>query len=269
MINIESLLIRPVMTRILSKTSDKWQEPFNVFLRTACVGNALIPRIFRPSRLSATYAQKCHVELLANLSKRNSSGTNSTNSTNSTDSLSVLGKNMKEWYSQTLKINFQKDFLEADFSLFDSFCELTDLKLEVAKDTWAYGHRQDFNLKPEKQELIEISVPDIEKYFIDILEKKMLISPNRPLIYLIYSSSNDSREKFKLRSNELLEMGQRLSVKYSCFKLLKLDPSEYRPSETSPPPYHYSRATIDKLAKNLALILDKAGVKTNKYLTRS
>jgi hypothetical protein len=226
------------------------------------VGSSLIPRIFRPTRLSATYAQKCHVELLSILSKGHFSGSNST------IPLPVLGENMKEWYQQTLKINFQKDFLEADFSLFDSFCELTDLKLEVAKDTWAYGHRQDFNLIPEKHELIEISVPDIEKYFIDILEKKMLISPNKPLIYLIYSSVNDSREKFKLRSHELLEMGQRLSVKYPCFKLLKLDPSEYRPFETDPFPYHYSSATIVKLAINLALILGEAGIKTNRYLIR-
>ena len=263
MIKAEKLVIRPVFTRILSQSYDKWQDPLNVFLRTACVGNSLIPRIFRPTRLSATYAQKCHVDFLNHLSKE--LYTQSV----SPPPLPVLGKNMKEWHKQNFSINFQRDFLEADFSLFDSFCELTDLKLEVAEDIWAYGHKKDFNLNPEKKyDFVEISVEDIEQLFHNILEKKMLTSPNKPLIYLFYSSINDSREKYKLRSQDLLEMGQRLSENYPCFKLLKLDSSDYHPSTTDSYPYHYSNATSDKLAVELALILGEAGIKASRYTIR-
>jgi hypothetical protein len=260
---VENVLVRPVMTRFLSHSFDKWQNPLNVFLRTACLGNSIIPRIFRTSRLSATYAQKGHVHYLNQLNK----GFNASSQIDS--ALPILGENLKNWHSQNLNINFEKDFLEARFSLFDSFCELTDKKLEVAKDVWVYGHKKDFNLNPNRvYDFIEDSVQDIETNFIEMLERKMLVSPEKPLIYLIYSSVNDPRQKYKLRSHEIYEMGQRLSQNYSCFKLLQLDLNEYYPAETDRYPYHYSVSTSVKLAIKLDLILRESGIKSSRYTIR-
>jgi len=263
MMRVENLLIRPIMTRVLSHTYDKCKDPLTVFLRTACVGNSVIPRIFRPTRLAATYAQKCHVDFLNHLSQEFRMGS-------LTDiSLPVLGENMKHWHQQNLNVDFKKNFLDADFSLFDSFCELTDLKLEVAENIWAYGHKKDFNLNPkEKYNFTEITPEDIKKTFVDILEKKMLVTPDKPLIYLFYSSINDSRDKYRLRSKGLLEMGQFLEEEYPCFRLLKLDSSEYEPSESDIFPYHYSIPTTVKLAAKLELILQEFGIKTSRYKTR-
>jgi hypothetical protein len=263
MMLFEQVLVRPVMTRVLSHSYDKHRDPFKAFLRTACLGNSIIPRLYRSTRLSATYAQKGHVQYLNQLSK----GFNI--SPQKDFVLPILGENLKHWYQQNLDINVRKDFFEADFSLFDSFCELTDLKLEAAKDVWVYGHKKDFNLKlGETYNFVEISVEDIEADFIEILEKKMLISPEKPLIYLFYSSENDSRLKYKSRSKELLEMGKRLTQSYSCFKLLKLDLTEYHPAETDLHPYHYSVSTKVELAKKMDLILREFGIKSNRYTTR-
>jgi len=258
----ENMLVRPLARRVLAISQDKVMTPYKAFLRTACVGSAIIPKLFRIGRLDVTHAQKAHIEFLAQLNH------SAHKMVDDVDIQSFLTNNSKAWRQELLKINFENCFLNADFSLLDSFCELTDLKLKLPSGSVAYGHRKDFNFESGKKfELHEISFEKIQDAFDAVLNSKNSVSPHAPVVYLHYSSINDTRKKYISLSKSLLENAWELENKYSFFRVLALDSDQYLPAETDNHPYHYSKKTLVALAEKLSIILNDFGIKSSRYVT--
>jgi hypothetical protein len=259
--SIENALIRPVAWRILEASIDKKTKPLNVFARTACMGNAILARSFRASRLNILNAQKCHIDYLNLISL------GIVNFEQVIDDYEFQNSNTQEWYKQLRNENLMEFFLRADFGLFDSFCELTDLKLEIYKGVYMYGNTGDFTEKELNYRHL-ISLDESWKRFLQIVETKYRLNPKSPIIYLHYSSNNDSRNWFRNKSNVLLGYAESLEKEVPTFKVLKLNEEQYTFSENDYLPYHYGQSTLDSLTNKFSSILSEFGIKTNRYLVR-
>lgn len=264
--SVEYRFIRPVGTRIMSRTGDKFLKPIKVFARTACVGNLVLAKSFRPTRISSVHAQKGQIDHFNSLLKNNHRNFNL-----KVNQISSLTENCKNWFLQNQNPNLLTDFLTADFSLFDSFCELTDKKVRITEEIYAFGHKGDF-FKTKEDQLIfeEVEIESIENSFINLLNRKKVDETGmiKPLIYLHYSSTNDSRQHLKKRSESLLLMAKNLQSKFDHFRLLNIEEREYTHAETDLFPYHYSKNTTDKLASKLSAILSDYNIKTSRYVLR-
>ena len=158
-------------------------------------------------------------------------------------------------------------FLSADFSLFDSFCELTDKKIEFNHEGnmfYSFGHVGDFKIKASNANLIDVET--FNKSFLHLIQYKLEFLSESPIIYLHYSAKNDPREFYVKRSNDLLKIALSLESQFEFFHVLKLEDSDYLFMETDYFPYHYHKSTTDLLAVNLRKILRENNLKTSRYL---
>jgi hypothetical protein len=260
--SVEERLIRPIGWRLLEKTYDRWREPLNVFARTACVGNQVLSRSFRLSHLKLRHAQKCHLDFLNLLNQ----GFRPT--TRKAQEFASLNPDSARWFAQLCQDNILETFLSSDLSFFDSFCELTDLKVEIDSGVHTYGHRSDF-FQTKKIKFNEINLEETWSAFSILVKKKQELNPKHPIIYLHYSSRNDPRRKYRDRADKLLELARSMENCFSIFRVLKLDEEQYIYAENDNLPYHYGNKTIDLLTNHLSRILSDYGIRIDRYTIRN
>jgi len=258
---LEDKLLRPVLVRALSQTIDRLAKPISVFARTACVGNTLLSKTFRKGRIDILHLQKARIDFLSE-ELTDSTGIEFID----VEEVPYFNPNSREWHSQLQNKELLDKFLKADFSLFDSFCELTDNKFLFSHNDISfssYGQLSDFNCESLLPNLIEIQ--SVEKAFSNLLTYKLNVESNSPVIWLHYSAKNESRKRYVERAGNLLELAHNLESRFKFFYVLKLEEFDYHFSELDYFPYHYSRKTTDLLSQRLSDILRKNDVATSRY----
>ena len=258
----EETLFRPIIWRVLAKTKDKSKRPLSIFARTACVGNAVLAKSFRLSRLNLTFAQKCHLDLL------NMLDSGFKQKTSDFREMDILNADSKRWFAQICNESLLDTFLNAQVSIFDSFCELTDQKIKINSGIYSYGHFNDF-VNPKLTQFQKIDLDVTFQKFTNLVKKKELLNPRHPIIYLHYSARNDLRSFYQERSIKILKLAELLQSNFSSFRVLKLDEEQYIFKETDNFPYHYGQKTIDLLAREMSLILSDYGISTDRYTART
>lgn len=255
-------LIRPIIWRVLSKTYDKSKRPISVFARTACVGNEVLAKSFRSSRLNLTFAQKCHLDFL------NMLDSGFKQEISDFKGMEILNENSEHWFAQICNERLLDTFLSAQLSIFDSFCELTDQKIEINSGVYSYGHFNDF-VNPKSIQFQKIDLDVTFQIFSNLVKKKHSLNPYHPIIYLHYSARNDSRSSYQEQSFKILKLAESLQSNFSSFRVLKLDEEQYIYKETDNFPYHYGKKTVDLLAKEMSNILSDFSISTNRYTARN
>ena len=258
----EETLFRPIIWRVLAKTYDKSKRPLSIFARTACVGNAVLAKSFRLSHLNLTFAQKCHLDFL------NMLDSGFMQKTCDFREMEIFNENSKNWFAQLCNESLLDTFLNAQLSIFDSFCELTDQKIEIDSGVYSFGHFNDF-INPKLTQFRKIDLDVTFQTFTNLVKKKNLLNPRHPIIYLHYSTRNDSRSSYQERSIKILKLAELLQSNFSSFRVLKLDEEQYIYKETDDFPYHYGQKTIDLLAREMSHILSDYGISTDRYTART
>ncbi len=260
--SLQEKVVRPIGWRLLQKTYDRWREPLTIFARTACVGNQVLSRTFRSSHLKLYHAQKCHIDFLNELDQglRPTAGLE--------HEIASLNQDSMRWFTQLYQKDLLETFLNSNVSLFDSFCELTDLKVEIHSGIYSYGHRSDFN-EPEKIQFKELDLEETWRSFTALVKKKQELNPMSPIVYLHYSSRNDPRRHYRDRAAKLIELASSMQSSFSTFRVLKCDEGQYSYAENDKLPYHYGKETINLLSNGLSKILSDFDIRTDRYTVRN
>jgi hypothetical protein len=274
---LENRVFRPIAVRILERLVDTHKSPFRIFARTACVGESILARCFRGSRIEKVKFQKLRVDFFLR------SLLQSPEHTFFVDDFEeeCLELNLDIMIANQMKrsqlAEIKDGFLSSHFALFDSFCELTDrvflyqrqlhereLSLELI------GHAQDFKHLPHGK-FLEDSFISTETFFdswTKVLQFQKTNNSNFPILYLHYSSRNDSRDFYRKRSKQLLGVAKTLSASFSNFHVIAVPEVKYSYFENDYFPYHYSRETQILLSRQLEEVLAAYGIKTSRYVFR-
>lgn len=260
---LEDQILRPLGARLLERTFDKTRGKIEILARTACMGDDLLARCFRKSRVSVQKYQKLRVDQFAAFLDKSKFMT----SFNEYLEFSASVNSLPNLPSRLLGEFFTRDpreaLLESDFVILDSFCELVDRKWSINNGLYAYGTSSDYEGLAKSDGLIDIDVFDNSLNKIIHFSQKQNVS--RPIVWLHYSANNDGREQYRRRSQELLEVALEKSKNYESFHVVKLPDDQYDFSERDFLPYHYGKTTMGNLKLELIKILSKYKIYSSRY----
>lgn len=217
-------------------------KKFKVLGRTACLGNEVIKQM----GWSENYVnhQKSRVDYLLELSVDKSIAPISTEIINYLKHKYIIGTIEHQRY------NFFR-YSNPDIIVVDSYSELTDqLFVDTGSNKKFLVNYSDIDqhLLPKRYECRGLIEKNLFEIYDSFFAKINLVYPRTPLYYIHFSTILDNRDKFINRGKIIIEIINKLSIKYKFIKIIKInDDLIHRANsdneEFNNLPYHYSEET--------------------------
>lgn len=260
---LEDRILRPISTRVLENGFDKNRKKIKIFARTACVGDDLLARSFRKSRVTIQKYQKLRMDQFAAFLEEDNFESSYEEYVRFAKSTLLIPDLASRWLGEFFVRDPRTLLLESDFMILDSFCELTDRKWSIQDKLNIYCAKSDIGDFANGGDLI--GTDDFERSLVKILDFSHGQRKSLPIIWLHYSAKNDSREKYRTRSCDLLEVALEKSKYFDDFHVLRLSDEKYEFAERDSMPYHYGKATMINLKVELTRILAPYSIYGSRY----